>query len=108
VNPPELRALRRLARDLHLPPGALQTAVECGVLTAEQSEHEHTRTLRQLRRLMDDLGVNAPAAALLVRMARDLRQMQAELAQLRHLETRYFAAWEAEGWREIDDLSEWQ
>jgi hypothetical protein len=104
VNPPELRALRTLARDLRLPAGALETAVECGVLTAQQSPPEHARTLRQMRRLMDDLGVNAPAAALLVRMARDLSHMQSELAQLRRIETRFFARWEDGEWRDVNDL----
>ncbi len=95
-----------MARALHLAAGTLDTAVDCGVLTAEQSPGEQWQALRRMRRLIDDLGVNGPAAALLVRMARDLQQLQSELARMQGRETRFFAAWTDARWLEVDELDE--
>lgn len=100
MNPLEDRDLRRLARALRLPADALETAGDCGLFTAGQTQLDCGRVLRQMRRLMDDLGVNAPAAALLVRMARDLQALQSEIARLRYVETRYFAVWDEGEWRD--------
>ena len=101
MNPPDLRALRRAARDLRLPPEAVETALDCGLLGAEQLRYEQWQTLRRMRRLMDDLGVNAPAAALLARLASEMQQMQAELARLRYVEARFFTSWDEGDWREL-------
>lgn len=103
MQPSDVRRLRQLARELLLPPAALETALECGVLSAEQPLVEQARLLRQMRRLIADLGVNASAAALLVRMRREMEAMQAELARLRRLEARYFYAWHDALWRELDE-----
>jgi len=100
MNPLEDPNLRRLARALRLPAGALETASDCGLLAADQTPLDHGRVLRQMRRLMDDLGVNAPAAALLVRLARDVHALQGEVARLRYVETQYVAVWEEGDWRD--------
>src|SRR5690554_5422225 len=99
---PDRRELRRLARELLLSPAALEVAIECGLFAEHESRVEMLRRLRQMRRLMDDLGVNAPGAALLVRLRRDLELMQAELARLRRLEARLYGAWHEGIWREMD------
>jgi hypothetical protein len=101
----ELRRLRQMARELTLPPGAVQIALECGVFSAGQAPPEQARLLRQMRRMMADLGVSAPAAALLVRMRRELEAMQAELERLRQLEAGFFhaQAWREGWWHELDE-----
>jgi hypothetical protein len=95
--------LRELARELLLPPAAVSAALECGVLTAGQSLAEQARLLRQMRRLMLHLGMNASAAALMVRMRREMEALQLELERLRRLEAEYFLAWHEGLWRELDE-----
>jgi hypothetical protein len=103
LNRADLARLRRLAREMLLPPAALETALACGLFDPGQAATEQHHMLRQMRRLIDDLGVNAPAAALLVRMRRDLEILQRELERLRALEAEFFDNW-AEGlWRELED-----
>jgi hypothetical protein len=105
MQPSDLRRLRQLARELTLPPGAVQTALECGVFGAEQAPPEQARMLRQMRRMMADLGVSVPAAALLVRMRRELEAMQAELERLRRLEAEFYYAqgWHEGWWVELEE-----
>ncbi|MCC6189827.1 MAG: hypothetical protein IT318_12400 [Anaerolineales bacterium] len=102
MPPTELRRLRQLAREMLLPAAALQAALECGVLDDAQSLTEQARLLRRMRRLMGDLGVGAPAAALLVRMRRDLDRLQLELARVRRLEDQHLNDWREGWWREVD------
>ncbi len=83
MNPPELRELRRLARELELPASAVEAAIDCGVFDSDVTAGEARRTLRQMRRIMDDLGVNGPGAALLVRLRRQVLLMNYELNQMR-------------------------
>ena len=103
MQPTELRVLRQLAREMLLPAAVLQSALECGVLDDGQSLAEQARLLRQMRRLMGDLGVSAPAAALLVRMRRDLDRLQRELDRLRRLEDEYFNDWRDGWWRDLEE-----
>jgi len=103
MQPSDVRRLRQWARELTLPPGAVQTALECGVLSEEQAPPEQARLLRQMRRMMADLGVSAPAAALLVRLRREVETMQAELERLRRLEAAFFYEWDEGWWRELDE-----
>lgn len=106
MNQPDTARLRRLAREMGLPPDALETALVCGLFDQSASPPEQQRLLRQMRRLIDDLGVNAPAAALLVRLRRDLEHMQREMSRLRALEARYFGSWHEARWRELADGDE--
>lgn len=102
MNRHERRALRELARDLRLPPAVIDTALECGALAASDPFECHWQALRQMRRLMTDLGVNAPGAALLVRMRRDLERLQAEVARLQRMEDALFGDWRDAAWRDLE------
>ncbi len=100
------RELRTLAREVRLPAAAVDAALECGVLSPAAAAGEHRYVLRQMRRIMLDLGVNAPGAALLVRLRRDVVALQAEVERLRRIEAIVFAAWddwETVDWRELEE-----
>ena len=83
MNPSDLRELRRLARELELPASAIEAALDCGIFDTAETADECRLTLRQIRRLMDDLGVNGPGAALLIRLRRQVLMMNYELNHLR-------------------------
>src|SRR5215831_10444675 len=94
VNERDLPDLRRLARQAGLTPAALKAAQECGLFADDETAANWTADLRRMRRLMDQLGVNAPGAALLVRMRHDMELMQRRLMRLNRLEARWFDEWE--------------
>ena len=94
MNESNLPELRRLAREMGLSPTALRDAVECGLCGDDESPAAWAIELRRMRGLMDALGVNAPGAALLVRMQHDLRAMERQLARLRRLEASWFDEWD--------------
>ena len=85
MNESDLPRLRRLARELGVPPAALRDALECGLFGEDDSPAAWAADLRQMRRMMDHLGVNAPGAALLVRMNHELQHMQRQMDQLNRL-----------------------
>ena len=89
MNESDLPRLRRLARELGLPPAALRDAVECGLFGDDEAPAAWAADLRHMRRMMDHLGVNAPGAALLVRMKHELQRMQRQLEQFNQLEARW-------------------
>jgi hypothetical protein len=101
MNPSDLRELRRLARELELPPSAVETALDCGIFDSEATAGEARRTLRQMRRMMDDLGVNGPGAALLVRMRRQVLMMNYELNTLRRQQDAWLAEWQEGLWYDL-------
>jgi hypothetical protein len=101
MNHADRRALRQLARELMLPPSAVDVALECGLFDGNDSFESHRRALRRMRRLMRDLGVNAPGAALLARMRRDLETLQGEVDHLRRMHARRYANWREAQWREL-------
>src|SRR5258706_15138993 len=101
MNPSDLRELRRMARELELPASAVEAALDCGVFDTEASADEARRTLRQMRRMMDDLGVNGPGAALLVRMRRQVLLMNYELNQMRRQQDAWLAEWQEGLWYEL-------
>ena len=101
MNPSDLRELRRLARELELPASAVEAAVDCGVFDTEASADEARRTLRQMRRMMDDLGVNGPGAALLVRMRRQVLLMHHELTHMRRQQEAWLAEWQEGLWYDL-------
>jgi hypothetical protein len=101
MNTSEGPTLRQLARAAGLSPAALNAAVECGLFLEDDPPTAWARELRRMRRLMDDLGVNAPGAALLVRMHRDLAVMQRQMQRLRQLEVRGFEEWDEGLWRDL-------
>lgn len=101
MNASDLRSLRRLARELGLSPAALEAAVECGLFVQEESPTGWAGELRQMRRMMDALGVNAPGAALLVRMHHELETMQRQLERLDRLEARWYDDWDDGLWRDL-------
>jgi len=101
MNPSELRELRRLARELELPPSAIEAALDCGVFDTDVSADEARRTLRQMRRIMDDLGVNGPGAALLVRMRRQVLLMNYELNHRRRQQEAWLAELQEGLWYEL-------
>jgi hypothetical protein len=103
MKPPELRALRQLARELGVTATALDAALDCDLFIPDASSGDWRRVLRQMRRMMDDLGVNGPAAALLVRMSRDLQLVEAEMDRLRRLEAHWFDGWHEGFWRDLDE-----
>jgi hypothetical protein len=94
---------------MRLPAELIDTAVECGLFSTEPRGSAdgalaaHWRTLRQLRRLIDDLGVNEPGAALLVRLRRDVETLQHEVARLRRLEAQYFDGWREARWYDLEN-----
>jgi hypothetical protein len=101
MNPSDLRELRRLARELELPASAVEAAVDCGVFDTEATVDESRRTLRQMRRIMDDLGVNGPGAALLVRMRRQVLLMHHELTHMRRQQEAWLADWQEGLWYDL-------
>ena len=101
MNESDLPRLRRLARELGLPPAALRDAVECGLFGDDEAPAAWAADLRQMRRMMDHLGVNAPGAALLVRMHRDLSVMQRQVQRLHQKEAREFEMWDEGLWRDL-------
>jgi hypothetical protein len=101
VNESELPRLRRLARELGVPPAALRDALECGLFSDDETPAAWASDLRQMRRMMDHLGVNAPGAALLVRMHHDLQVMQRHLDQLNRLEARWLDEAEDGFWYDL-------
>jgi hypothetical protein len=101
MKPSERRTLRQLAREHGISPAALEAAVDCDLFVPQAPSGEWRRVLRQMRRLMDDLGVNGPGAALLVRMARDLELVEAEMARLRQWQARRFETWHEGYWRDL-------
>ena len=100
MNQSDLPRLRRLARELGVPPAALRDALECG-LFEDESQAAWAADLRHMRRMMDHLGVNAPGAALLVRMNRELQTMQHRLAQLDRLEAQWLDEVEDGFWYDL-------
>ena len=54
-----------------------------------------------MRRMMDALGVNAPGAALLVRMRREMDLMQEHLKRLDRLEASWFEDWDEGFWQDL-------
>ena len=101
MNESDLPRLRRLARGLGLPPSALRDALECGLFGDDESPAAWAADLRQMRRMMDHLGVNAPGAALLVRMHHELQQMQRRMDQLSRLEARWLDETEDGFWYDL-------
>jgi hypothetical protein len=106
MNRVELRALRELARELALPASVIDTALECGLFEPDESFESRARVLRRMRRLMHDLGVNAPGAALLVRMCRDLEGLQVEVTHLRRVQARRYENWRDAHWRDTGGASD--
>ena len=103
MNESDLPRLRRLARELGIAPAALRDAVECGLFGDDEPPAAWAADLRAMRRMMAHLVVNAPGAALLVRMNHDLRLMQRQLEQLNRLEARWLDEAEDGFW--VDLLS---
>ena len=101
MNESSLPELRRLAREMGLSPAALNDAVECGLFVDDESPTAWAIELRRMRGLMDALGVNAPGAALLVRMQHDMRRMERQLQRLRRLEASWFEEWDDGFWHEL-------
>ena len=101
MNQSELPRLRRLAHEVGVTPGALKDALECGLFADNESPAAWARELRQMRGLMDALGVNAPGAALLMRMQRDMALMERQLQRLRRLEANWFEDWDDGLWRDL-------
>jgi hypothetical protein len=103
MKPSDVRLLRQIARELGLPASAVQAGLDCDLFAPAAPAIEYRRTFRQMRRLMLDLEVNAPGAALLVRMSRRMARMQYELERLRRMEPDWLDEWEAAVWRELAD-----
>jgi hypothetical protein len=101
MNPSELRNLRRLARELELPASAIEAALDCGVFDSAATADESRRTLRRMRRMMDDLGVNGPGAALLVRLRREVLRMNLELDHLRRQQQAWIEEWQEGLWYDL-------
>ena len=100
MNHDEARLMRELARELRLPVSAIETAVECGLFSPDEPMDAQRRALRRMRRLMRDLGVNAPGAALLVRLSRDLEGLRIEVTRLRRFHARRYENWQDGQWHE--------
>ena len=103
MNESSLPELRRLARQMGLSPTALNDALECGLFVEDEPPAIWASELRRMRSLMDALGVNAPGAALLVRMQHDLRRMERQLQRLRRLEASWFEDWDDGLWHDLTD-----
>ena len=101
MKPSDLRTLRQLAREHGLTATAVGAALDCDLFMPESPTGEWRRVLRQMRRLMDDLGVNGTGAALLVRMSRDLEQVEAEMDRLRRWHASRFETWHEGNWRDL-------
>lgn len=101
VNTSDLSDLRRLARAAGLSSAALNAALECGLFLDDDPPAVWARELRRMRRVMNDLGVNAPGAALLTRMHRDLADLQRQVRQLQEMEARELEAWDEGLWRDL-------
>ena len=101
MNPSELRELRRTARELELPASALEAALDCGLFENTASADECRLALRRMRRIMDDLGVNGPGAALLIHMRRQVMAMHHELSLLRRQHDAWLADWQEGFWTDL-------
>jgi hypothetical protein len=101
VNVSKLPQLRQLAREMGISPAALRDAVECGLFVDDETPVAWAGELRQMRRLMDALGVNAPGAALLIRMQRDMDSMERQLVRLQRLEASWYDAFEDGFWYDL-------
>jgi hypothetical protein len=99
-----LRSLRALAREMHVPLSLVEAGLECGLFPPEASLEADRRLLLRAHRLMRDLGVNPAGAALLLRMKRDMEMMEAEMARLRRRQVAFnFDEWFEGVWRELDE-----
>jgi hypothetical protein len=103
VNEPDLPQLRRLAREMGLSSANLRDALECGLCADDETPAAWAGELRHMRDLMDTLGVNAPGAALLVRMQQDMQRMQRQLQRLHRLEARWFDDFDDGLWHDLMD-----
>ena len=103
MNPSELRTLRRLARELGLSLVAVDAALDIGLFDEAATVDECRGTLRQMRRMMLDLGVNAPGSALLVRLRRELALMHFELNRLQSGRDRWLENWHEGLWRDLPE-----
>ncbi len=101
MNESNLPQLRRLARQMGLSSAAVRDAVDCGLFAEGDTPSAWAIELRRMCGLMDTLGVNAPGAALLVRMQRDLQVMQRQLQRLRRLEASWFEEWDDGLWHDV-------
>jgi len=101
VNESDLPRLRRMAREAGQSPAALRDALECGLFVDDESPAAWSVELRRMRRMIDHLGVNAPGAALVIRMHRELESMQRQLQHLRQLEASWFEEWDEGLWRDL-------
>jgi hypothetical protein len=97
----DVLALRRLARELSLPLEALDVAIECDLFLPEEPLIVHRRTLRQVGRIIRDLGVNPEGAVLIVRLHRQVEVLQAETRRLQR-RARRFDDWLDGFWRDLD------
>lgn len=101
MNESNLPELRRLARQMGVSPAALHDALECGLFVEDESPAIWAGELRRMRGLMEALGVNAPGAALLVRMQHDMQRMERQLQRLRRLEASWFEDWDEGLWHDL-------
>lgn len=101
MNESDLPRLRRLAREQGLPPAALRDALECGLFEDDEAPAAWAADLRRMRRMMDHLGVNAPGAALLVRMNHELQRMQHQMDQLHRLQAQWLDEAEEAFWYDL-------
>ena len=101
MNESDLPRLRRMAREAGLSPAALRDALECGLFVDDDSPAAWAVELRRMRRMMDALGVNAPGAALLVRMQRERELMSRQLQRLRQLEASWFEECDEGLWHDL-------
>ena len=101
MNESDLPQLRRLARELGISPAALRDALECELFGEAEAPAAWAAELRRMRRLMDHLGVNAPGAALLLRMSHEMQRMQRRLDQMSRLEARWFNEPEEGFWYDL-------
>jgi hypothetical protein len=101
VNESDWPRLRRMAREIGVSPAALRDAVECGLFVDDESPAAWASELRRMRRMMDHLGVNAPGAALVIRMHHELAAMQRQLQRLSRLEAGWFEDWDEGHWHDL-------
>ena len=101
MNESDWPRLRRMAREIGVSPAALRDAVECGLFVDDESPGAWANELRRMRRMMDHLGVNAPGAALVIRMYHELAAMQRQLQRLRQLEAGWFEDWDEGQWHDL-------
>jgi len=76
------RRISEIARQTGLPVSIVRYYIEAGLLEADLCDEDIQATLRRARRIAHDLGVNMAGVEVILRLRRQVLDLQARVAQL--------------------------